>query len=213
MNVNFLGEAILGEAEASGRLKQYLHALQLDEIEVVSVKISTIYSQISPIAREHTIRQICERLELLYRAAAKGRYERADGTEVPKFVYLDMEEYRDLSLTAEVFERTLERVRDIEADWYATFHHIGVLEGREAYLERLERFASVIGKREERLLEYLREPHTLDEVVAHRFVYRPGDAVPFADAVERRSMAQHIERLLEAKRLRALPGDRYATCA
>ncbi len=109
MNVNFLGEAILGEAEASRRLKQYLHALQLDEIEVVSVKISTIYSQIAPIAREQTIRQVCERLELLYRAAAKGRFERADGTEVPKFVYLDMEEYRDLSLTAEVFQRTLDR--------------------------------------------------------------------------------------------------------
>merc|ERR1712137_1238110 len=34
MNVNFLGEAILGEEEANQRLKQYLHALQLSEIEV-----------------------------------------------------------------------------------------------------------------------------------------------------------------------------------
>lgn len=109
MNVNFLGEAILGEAEANRRLKQILQALQMPEIEVVSVKISTIYSQISPLAREHTIDELCERLELLYRAAAKDTFVRSDGTEVSKFVYLDMEEYRDLSLTAEAFMRTLDR--------------------------------------------------------------------------------------------------------
>ncbi len=36
----------------------------------------------------------------LFRAAAKATFQRADGTVVPKFVYLDMEEYRDMSLTA-----------------------------------------------------------------------------------------------------------------
>jgi hypothetical protein len=35
----------------------------------------------------------------------------------------------------------------------------------------------VIRDREERLLAFLAEPHSLDEVAAHRFVYRPGDAV------------------------------------
>ncbi|MGB4711820.1 MAG: bifunctional proline dehydrogenase/L-glutamate gamma-semialdehyde dehydrogenase [Fuerstiella sp.] len=109
MNVNLLGEAILGEEESARRLKHYLQALQLPEIEVMSVKISTIYSQISPVSRNHSIRQMCERMELLYRAAAKGTFQRADGTEVTKFVYLDMEEYRDLSLTAEVFMKTLDR--------------------------------------------------------------------------------------------------------
>ncbi|MEP3480395.1 MAG: proline dehydrogenase family protein [Fuerstiella sp.] len=109
MNVNLLGEAILGEDEANHRLKTHLQAFQMPEIEVMSVKISTIYSQISPIARDHSIRQMCERMELLYRAAARGRFTRSDGTVVPKFVYLDMEEYRDLSLTAEVFMATLDR--------------------------------------------------------------------------------------------------------
>ena len=52
MNVNFLGEALLGEEDARQRLRGYLSALQQPEIEVLSVKISTIYSQISPIARE-----------------------------------------------------------------------------------------------------------------------------------------------------------------
>lgn len=109
MNVNFLGEAILSEAEAERRLTLYLEALQQPETEVFSVKISTLYSQMSPLAREHTIATLCDRLERLYRSAARGTFIRADGTQVPKFIYLDMEEYRDLSLTCEVFMRTLER--------------------------------------------------------------------------------------------------------
>ena len=109
MNVNFLGEAILGEKETERRFTQYLDGFQLPEIEVMSVKISTIYSQINPIAREASIRHMCDRMELLYRAAAKGTFQRSDGTKVPKFMYLDMEEYRDLSMTAEVFMQTLDR--------------------------------------------------------------------------------------------------------
>jgi len=99
------------------------------------------------------------------------------------------------------FERTLADVRRIEARWHATFHHVGVVDGRAAFLERLDRFTAVIATREARLLEFLAEPRTLDEIVAHRFVYRPGDAVVFADDVERRSMRQHLDRLIAAGRV------------
>ncbi|MFO0903800.1 MAG: proline dehydrogenase family protein [Pirellulales bacterium] len=109
MNLNFLGEAMLGEAEARRRLEKYLAALQLPEVEVVSVKISTLYSQIAPHARTHTLRRICERLELLYREAQHLEYVRRDGVRTPKFIYLDMEEYRDLELTAEAFMTTLDQ--------------------------------------------------------------------------------------------------------
>ena len=109
MNVNILGEAILGEREAARRLEQYLEMLQWDEIEVVSVKISTLYSQIHPLAREQVLSVLCERLELLFRTAARQQYTRPDGVRVAKMVYLDMEDYRDLDLTAEAFMRTLDR--------------------------------------------------------------------------------------------------------
>jgi RHH-type transcriptional regulator, proline utilization regulon repressor / proline dehydrogenase / delta 1-pyrroline-5-carboxylate dehydrogenase len=109
MNVNFLGEALLGEKEAERRLENYLAVLQRPELEVLSIKISTIYSQISALAREHTVQVLCDRLELLLRAAMRYQFTRHDGTRVPKFVYLDMEEYRDMALTAEVFKRTLDR--------------------------------------------------------------------------------------------------------
>jgi RHH-type proline utilization regulon transcriptional repressor/proline dehydrogenase/delta 1-pyrroline-5-carboxylate dehydrogenase len=109
MNVNLLGEAILGEREAQRRLAANLRSLQMPEIEVMSVKISTMYSQISALAREHTVQVLCDRMEMLYRSAARLSYVRPDGTRLPKFIYLDMEEYRDMDLTAEVFMRTLDR--------------------------------------------------------------------------------------------------------
>jgi glyoxylase-like metal-dependent hydrolase (beta-lactamase superfamily II) len=117
--------------------------------------------------------------------------------------------YGDAWSDLEDFERTLEWARHAEARWYATFHHIGVLEGRAAFLERLDRFAEVIGRREARLLEYLREPRTLSEVAEHRFVYRPQDPVAFADPVERRSMAQHIERLLRREEVVEVEPGRF----
>ncbi len=109
MNVNFLGETILSEAEASRRLQQYLESLQWPETEVVSIKISTLYPQISPLARAHTVNVLCERLERLFLTAERARFTRPDGRVVPKFIYLDMEEYRDKELTAAAFMSTLDR--------------------------------------------------------------------------------------------------------
>ena len=109
MNLNLLGETLLGEKAAEERLKTYLETLQHPEIECISIKISTIYSQISPLAWEDTIEALCERLELLYREAARMRFRQRDGSEVQKLVYLDMEEYRDMRITVEAFMRTLER--------------------------------------------------------------------------------------------------------
>lgn len=117
--------------------------------------------------------------------------------------------YGDAWSDLEAFERTLARVREERAGHYATFHHVGVLDGREAYLQRLDRFAAVIERRETRLLEFLAEPRTLEEVVAHRFVFRPEDDVPMIEPVERRSMGQHIARLRRDGRVRALSDGRF----
>jgi glyoxylase-like metal-dependent hydrolase (beta-lactamase superfamily II) len=117
--------------------------------------------------------------------------------------------YGDAASSLADFERSLTRVREIPARYYATFHHIGVLEGRAAFLERLDRFCAVIGDRERRLLAYLAEPHTLDEIALHRFVYRPGDPVSFATPVERHSMKQHVERLLASGQVREVEPGRY----
>lgn len=107
INLNHLGEEILGEEEALRRLDMAMEDLRDPEIECISMKISTLCSQISAFAFEHTIAILIERLSRLYRTALENQYIRKDGDRVPKFVYLDMEEYRDLEITVEVFMRTL----------------------------------------------------------------------------------------------------------
>ncbi len=108
INLNHLGEAILGEEEAIRRLNIYLKDLATPEINYISIKISTIYSQIQLLAWEDTINAIASRLRQLYRAAIHYPYQETDGTKQNKFVNLDMEEYRDLHLTLAVFKKVLE---------------------------------------------------------------------------------------------------------
>ena len=117
--------------------------------------------------------------------------------------------YGDAWSSLEDFEHTLAMVRELPARWYVTFHHIGVLEGRAAFLERLDRFTAVIARRERALLDFLAEPRSLDDIAAHRFVYRPGDDIPYAATVEVRSMGQHVDRLLAAGRVVEVTPGRY----
>lgn len=99
-NLNHLGEAILSEIEAKKRLHTYLEDLKNPDIDYMSVKISTIFSQIHLLAYDYTIECIADRLRQLYRACLKS--------SEPKFVNLDMEEYRDLNLTVTAFQKVLE---------------------------------------------------------------------------------------------------------
>lgn len=108
INLNHLGEAILGEEEAKKRLHIYLEDLKQDDIEYISIKISTIYSQINLLGWKTTLNVLKDRLRELYRTAMSQVFIRADGTKAPKFVNLDMEEYRDLHLTKELFQKILD---------------------------------------------------------------------------------------------------------
>lgn len=108
LNINHLGEAILGEEEAKNRLATYLEDLEKPEVEYISVKISTIFSQINLLSWDETIAALSERLRMLYRAAEKQLFQLPTGEKVPKFVNLDMEEYRDIYLTVALFRRVLD---------------------------------------------------------------------------------------------------------
>ncbi|MFK7802582.1 MAG: bifunctional proline dehydrogenase/L-glutamate gamma-semialdehyde dehydrogenase, partial [Anaerolineae bacterium] len=108
LNLNYLGEAIVGEREAKKRLNQYMELISWPDIEYISVKISAVFSQINLIGYDKTIEKIKDRLRPLYREANKHSYTRQDGSVAPKFINLDMEEYRDLHLTIAVFEQLLE---------------------------------------------------------------------------------------------------------
>ena len=104
--------------------------------------------------------------------------------------------YGDVWSDLEDFEASLDKVRDEEAEYYVTFHHKGIIEGREAFLALLDAYAAVIGRRHEAMLEYLRAPHSIAEMADHRFIYRPHVEAPFLESVERRSAEMHVQRML-----------------
>lgn len=113
LNVNLLGEAILGEEEAEQRLSGNLHKLETEGCDYLSVKISAICSQINVLAYDETLEKLKEPLRKLYRAAMSNRTSEGEA----KFVNLDMEEYRDLHLTVDLFREVLEEeeFRELEA--------------------------------------------------------------------------------------------------
>src|SRR6266849_3235374 len=108
LNLNQLGEAILGEEEAARRLEAYLALLARDDVEYISVKASSVSSQIELTAFRHTVLVVKDRLRALYRQALRHHYRHPDGHVTPKFVNLDMEEYRDLALTVTAFQEVLD---------------------------------------------------------------------------------------------------------
>ena len=83
MNINQLGEAILGESEAHHRLQQVVDRLGDKDCDYISVKISAIFSQIHLVAFEETVKLIQERLRILYRAAITNAVTLPDGSKKP----------------------------------------------------------------------------------------------------------------------------------
>lgn len=104
--------------------------------------------------------------------------------------------YGDAWSDLDDFEQSLVEVRDEHADFYVTFHQRGVIEGREHFLELLDAFASVIPRRHDAMLRFLAEPRTVDDMVEHRFIYRPHVDLIFVPMVERRSAELHLQRML-----------------
>ena len=104
--------------------------------------------------------------------------------------------YGDTWSDLDQFDESLRQVRDEEARWYVTFHHKGIIEGRETFLELLDSFHAVIDRRHQAMLEFISEPHSIDDLVARRFIYRPHVEHTFADSVEARSAYLHIQRML-----------------
>ena len=100
LNINPLGEAVLGDGEADNHLADAQALLRRGDVDYVSIKVSSVASQISMWAFDETVEYVLRRLTPMYLEAAQA----PAGT---KFINLDMEEYRDLELTIEVFTRLL----------------------------------------------------------------------------------------------------------
>ncbi|AEV86362.1 1-pyrroline-5-carboxylate dehydrogenase [Actinoplanes sp. SE50] len=99
LNVNLLGEAVLGRGEASRRLSETERLLARPDVDYVSIKVSSTVAPHNPWAFDEAVDDITEKLLPLFTLAAR----------TGKFVNLDMEEYKDLDLTVAVFTRLLDR--------------------------------------------------------------------------------------------------------
>ena len=108
VNLNHLGEAVLGEEEATARIAQYISMIERADVESISVKVSSIYSQIELLAWDETLSELKGRLREIYRSALAHPYVRPDGTRLPTLVNLDMEAYRDLHLTLDAFRAVMD---------------------------------------------------------------------------------------------------------
>ncbi len=98
LNINVLGEAVLGDGEATERFNSVIEMIRRPEVNYASVKISSIVSQLITIDHDGSVARVLKRLRILYREA------KSNGT----FINLDMEEYRDLAITVEVFKTLLD---------------------------------------------------------------------------------------------------------
>ena len=117
--------------------------------------------------------------------------------------------YGDAWSNLDHFERSLQRVREIEARVWVSFHHVGVIDDRATFLSKLDRFAGKIAEREAALLEFLSEPRSVGEMVRRRFLYPAHLDLPFIDAVERRTIEQHLDRLLTAGQVERCATELY----
>ena len=98
LNVNVLGEAILGDDEAQARFALVASRVRRPDVDYVSIKISALCANLDVLAWEDSLDRVTDRLAALYRTAQQH------GT----FVNLDMEEHRDLDLSVEAFIRVLD---------------------------------------------------------------------------------------------------------
>ncbi|MCJ1695740.1 bifunctional proline dehydrogenase/L-glutamate gamma-semialdehyde dehydrogenase [Rathayibacter caricis] len=109
LNMNLLGEAVLGRKEAQRRLEGTHRLLARDDVDYVSIKVSSTVAPHNPWAFDAAVDDIVDELTPLFARAAASTPK--------KFVNLDMEEYKDLDLTIAVFTRLLDRpeFHDLEA--------------------------------------------------------------------------------------------------
>ncbi len=135
--IDLLGEAITSERQAEQVTATYieiihdlavaartwprLHPIDFDSrgpypIVNVSVKLTALYSQFDPVARQRTIAVVGDRLAAILRAARRSG----------AFVNIDLEQYRYKELTFAIVEAVLQRPE------FRDFGHVGVVV--QAYL-------------------------------------------------------------------------------
>jgi len=98
LNINVIGEAVLGHQEAEDRYQSIVEMIKRPEIDYISVKLSAIVAQLITADVPGSRERASARLRELYRIANEHKV----------FINLDMEEYRDLAMTVATFKSVLD---------------------------------------------------------------------------------------------------------
>ncbi len=102
---------------------------------------------------------------------------------------------------------SVDLLRKIPANVWITSHSNGIHESDPA--GKWDLYLRVISQREEKLLSFLAEPRTLDEITDNWIVYgKPMEPLDFYKIAERAVIKKHLEMLLE-KNVIASDGKRY----
>lgn len=97
INLNQLGEEVLGEKDAGHYVERTIALLESAEADAISVKLSSLFSQVRVLAFDEVVRRVTSKLAPIFEAAE----------EHGRLIYFDMEAYRDLDLTRAIFLRTV----------------------------------------------------------------------------------------------------------
>jgi hydroxyacylglutathione hydrolase len=115
--------------------------------------------------------------------------------------------YGDVESSIEETIASIRRLRKISAKVWIAGHETGLFEADPGDL--WERYLDVISIREEKLLELLKTPRTLDDIVTACIIYgKPREPKAFFEFGERAHMKKHLEKLIREGIVR-LEGDRY----
>jgi len=115
--------------------------------------------------------------------------------------------YGDVHASIEQTIDSVNRLKTIPAKIFVTSHETGVFMRDPG--ELWDDYLKVIFDREDRLLEFLSEPRTMEEVVEAWIIYgRPREPKAFFELGERALMNKHLERLIRLGKV-FKEGDRY----
>jgi hydroxyacylglutathione hydrolase len=115
--------------------------------------------------------------------------------------------YGDIYSDIDAIYQTVERLRNIPAKVWLTGHEQGIFESDPGPL--WDDYLQVIQTREDKLLDFLSEPRTLDDIANHWIIYgKPKKPVDMFAFLEKISMSKHLDRLIK-KEVVESDGDRY----
>ncbi|NQY74815.1 MAG: bifunctional proline dehydrogenase/L-glutamate gamma-semialdehyde dehydrogenase, partial [Candidatus Margulisbacteria bacterium] len=108
VNVNYLGETVLGIQEAKNRVEQYCQLLKQNNIPALSLKLSSIDCQLNVLDIHSSKLRILQPLRHILRMIIATPLSSIGKHPKYKLLTFDMESYSDLQITVEVFKHIMQ---------------------------------------------------------------------------------------------------------